>query len=459
MGVFRNIDQGEIAWLVYTAGQGETVDSYTKGMLQHNAMEGVLVPSIFQRDEILEVKYNVTGYRSLREFCLEPLTVTDFHEILQSIVTIVQTAEGDYMIDSGNFCFEPEHIYIQPETKKAVMICLPLLNVSSGTGFAEFIRDFLIGSRFSEKEDLSYVAKFINLINSEEVTIQTIGKQLDQLSPGKAKTGEERTSRETRNRPKQEQKQEPAPEVHPSYPTPVSTMPSVGVPGGNEEVSAEKTKKGLFGFGKTASVADKKTKTEKVSLSKKKEAGGSLPSGIAGMPIPGQMPSSAAPVSGMNIPGVMPGTPADAKPLEKKNSKFSLHLGKKEKTEKKDDTKAFSAAIPGMDAGGSDATGSVSSTGFLVRESNGARFMLTKPVMHIGKKRDYADIYVDGNRTVSSAHADVIYRDGQHYLRDTNSLNHSFVNGVQVDPGEEMVLQDGDTVRLANENFTYRVGK
>ncbi|MFR1949967.1 MAG: FHA domain-containing protein [Roseburia hominis] len=38
---------------------------------------------------------------------------------------------------------------------------------------------------------------------------------------------------------------------------------------------------------------------------------------------------------------------------------------------------------------------------------------------------------------------------------DTNSTNHTYVNGVMIRSNEEVVLSEGDKIRLANEEFVF----
>ena len=61
------------------------------------------------------------------------------------------------------------------------------------------------------------------------------------------------------------------------------------------------------------------------------------------------------------------------------------------------------------------------------------------------------------NAAVSRSHADLIKRDDGYYLQDNNSLNHSFVNGVQVQAQSPQLLREGDLIMLANEEFVYKM--
>ena len=46
-------------------------------------------------------------------------------------------------------------------------------------------------------------------------------------------------------------------------------------------------------------------------------------------------------------------------------------------------------------------------------------------------------------------------REGRCFILDTNSTNHTYVNGVMIRSNEEVVLSEGDKIRLANEEFVF----
>ena len=44
----------------------------------------------------------------------------------------------------------------------------------------------------------------------------------------------------------------------------------------------------------------------------------------------------------------------------------------------------------------------------------------------------------------------------EYYILDTNSTNHTFINGTMIGSNSEMKLTSGDKVRLANEEFEFK---
>jgi hypothetical protein len=95
--------------------------------------------------------------------------------------------------------------------------------------------------------------------------------------------------------------------------------------------------------------------------------------------------------------------------------------------------------------------------GILIRVKTSERIPLNKPVFRIGKERSYVDYFVGDNTAVSRSHADIITRDGQFFIVDTNSTNHTYVNGKMIQSNNETLLSNGDKIRLANEDFEFRL--
>lgn len=80
---------------------------------------------------------------------------------------------------------------------------------------------------------------------------------------------------------------------------------------------------------------------------------------------------------------------------------------------------------------------------------------INKPVFRLGKERSYSDYFVSNNNAVSRSHADIVTRNGCHYIIDLNSKNKTYINNQAIPVQVEIELHDGDTVRLGNEEFIF----
>jgi len=96
-------------------------------------------------------------------------------------------------------------------------------------------------------------------------------------------------------------------------------------------------------------------------------------------------------------------------------------------------------------------------TPYLIRLKNNEKILLNKPVFRIGKEKSYVDYFIGDNTAISRSHANIVTREGEYMLIDTNSTNHTFVNGTMIPSNTATNISHGDKIRLANEEFEFRL--
>lgn len=99
----------------------------------------------------------------------------------------------------------------------------------------------------------------------------------------------------------------------------------------------------------------------------------------------------------------------------------------------------------------------VKATPHLIRAKNSEKININKPVFRIGKEKSYVDYFIADNTAISRSHANIVEKDGAYYAVDTNSTNHTYVNEVMIQSNVEVKLEHGAKLRLANENFEFRL--
>jgi pSer/pThr/pTyr-binding forkhead associated (FHA) protein len=82
---------------------------------------------------------------------------------------------------------------------------------------------------------------------------------------------------------------------------------------------------------------------------------------------------------------------------------------------------------------------------------------INKPVFRVGKERSYVDYFVNNNNAVSRSHADIITRGKNCFVMDLNSKNGTYINNQPIPAQMERQLKNGDTLRLGNEEFIFRI--
>ncbi|MCR4614919.1 MAG: DUF6382 domain-containing protein [Clostridiales bacterium] len=92
---------------------------------------------------------------------------------------------------------------------------------------------------------------------------------------------------------------------------------------------------------------------------------------------------------------------------------------------------------------------------YLIRIRTGEKISINKPVFRIGKERSYVDYFILDNTAISRSHANIISSANEYFIEDTNSTNHTFVNGKMINANEKFKLSNGDSIKLANEDFCF----
>lgn len=93
---------------------------------------------------------------------------------------------------------------------------------------------------------------------------------------------------------------------------------------------------------------------------------------------------------------------------------------------------------------------------YLVRIKTNELVPILKTEFMVGKSPD-ADYQITDNRKISRRHATFRISNGECYIRDNNSTNHTFVNGKLIQPEFEIQLCHDDYIRLGDEEFKYWV--
>lgn len=96
-------------------------------------------------------------------------------------------------------------------------------------------------------------------------------------------------------------------------------------------------------------------------------------------------------------------------------------------------------------------------TPYLIRYKNNERILISGPVFKIGKERSQVNYFIGDNTAISRIHAKIVVNNGSYFVVDANSTNHTFVNGTMIQPNNEIAIVNGDIIKLANEDFEFKL--
>jgi hypothetical protein len=94
---------------------------------------------------------------------------------------------------------------------------------------------------------------------------------------------------------------------------------------------------------------------------------------------------------------------------------------------------------------------------YLIRVNTEERIMITKQTFKLGKASMGVDYSIAGNGAISRVHAIITGKDGEYFIKDNKSTNHTFVNGKSIEEGESIKLTDNCKIVLGDEEFVFKV--
>ena len=93
----------------------------------------------------------------------------------------------------------------------------------------------------------------------------------------------------------------------------------------------------------------------------------------------------------------------------------------------------------------------------LIRLNTQEKININQPVFRIGRERSFVDYVVSNNTSISRSHANIISRNGEYFVMDTNSANHTYVDGNMIQSNAEVRIMHGTKIKLANEDFEFKL--
>lgn len=89
---------------------------------------------------------------------------------------------------------------------------------------------------------------------------------------------------------------------------------------------------------------------------------------------------------------------------------------------------------------------------YFLELKNGIKVEINRKVFRVGRNREFNDYYLL-NKKVSSKHAEFVIKNGKIYVKDLNSTNGIFLDGIKIPQGAEVEIKIGQKIVLANEEL------
>jgi len=459
MGSFTGLnDNNEL--FVYELSADEELDSFIYNMLEKNDIQGLLEVSFSQFDETRKLNYKTEGYTKLDK---SVLTEFDRDSAMKLICDIAGAGEDadEYMLRASSIVWDEEYLFADKASKKVKLVCLPIKNDPYEKNVKDFFKELLVclkldnaeaegypekvweylgrGSRFSFAEFMKIAEEYLNgntelLVKEKKgaaapVPVSSVVPQkIDLSSAPKPANAAKPSADPGMNRPAmggfgKPQKTFGKDGAFGTQGVGLNHMPPKPAQPAQPVKDEKEEKKGLFGklFGSKKNDKEQPVKAE------------SQPSGI---------PTLAPRSKNDNKQSVRNSEPV--KPVKSKEDYIAAPNRSGSLSSKHEETDI----VTGVNA-------ATPAAAYLVHIRTGMRIVISKPNFTIGKEKGMVDYCVTDNNTVSRKHARIFWNGSEYCVEDTNSKNHTYVNGDMLSSNVPRKLENGARIRCSNEEFSF----
>lgn len=503
-------NQGTNTYLVYEIGVNDELDTMSLGMLTNNSIPGFAAASFTQMDTTKYIKYNVSAKVSVAQLFSGAVNKKRLVGVFSGIVDAMLSAE-DYMLDTNNLLLDLDYIFADVSTCETVVVCLPVMNGEhKNPELGMFFKNIIFNTQFDQTENCDHVAQILNYLNSNPVLsladfkelLEKIGKSNE---PAKVVQPKPAVSEPARVATTVAAPQQPVvPPVAPTNGTGGQAQPAVRPKHENLQFGSNYTSAGQpvapgkidkSNLPKAPQVQEEKPMSmfyllqhyskENAAIykaqqeaKKAKKSGAAAPvtqpaqpkvapkQANAAFAIPGKQesvsPAFAVPGQPQGVaPAQKPAQPAvrvDAQPAVPKQVAAPVY---QQPVSANRPINFGETTVLGGSIGETTVLGAAAEPNrvdpHLIRVKNNEKIPLNKPVFRIGKERSYVDYFISDNTAISRSHANIVNHNGEFFVVDTNSTNHTYVNGGMIPSNVETKLSHGTKIRLANEDFEFRL--
>lgn len=342
---------------------------------------------------------------SLDERLKKPIVKYDFLFIMEQIVYIFQKLK-DNSLAASSVVLDLRHVFINETTKEVLFIYLPLEQAAQETDIFAFMESIIYSAISAQEEDMDYISRFVYFIKSLNVyegeKIERFISSEDKTVVSTIKRHDARKSSSVTGKPAAHNDRYDSGKTEATGPLE------------HEEAT------GLLKHEKATGLLDHE---EATGLLKHEKATGLLDHEVA---------------TGLLNHGKATGL------LD--HEEATGLLDQEEVTGLLDREEATTLLQEEVDRNVS-----------LCRLRTYEVILINKSVFRIGKESRYVDYVVRDNDKVSRSHADIITRGNRYFIMDLNSTNGTYINGRQIPARQEVEIFSGDCLKLANEEFEFRI--
>lgn len=175
----RNI--GSEKYLSYILNDDCEFDEELLDYLEENKIPE-LIDIIYEEDDENDyLTYNVTGRTTVDALLSNTVNAEKILGIVRGVASgIVNLC--DLGIPASYVILHKGFTYVNPVTYDVGMLCVPVeADANINAEFRTFVKDILTSVKYDDSEDCNYVARLLNLLNTDKFTVRNFYSQLTEL--------------------------------------------------------------------------------------------------------------------------------------------------------------------------------------------------------------------------------------------------------------------------------------
>lgn len=175
----RNI--GSEKYLSYILNDDCEFDEELLDYLEENKIPE-LIDIIYEEDDENDyLTYNVTGRTTVDALLSNTVNAEKILGIVRGVASGIVNLR-DLGIPASYVILHKGFTYVNPVTYDVGMLCVPVeADANINAEFRTFVKDILTSVKYDDSEDCNYVARLLNLLNTDKFTVRNFYSQLAEL--------------------------------------------------------------------------------------------------------------------------------------------------------------------------------------------------------------------------------------------------------------------------------------
>ena len=175
----RNI--GSEKYLSYILNDECEFDEELLDYLEENKIPE-LIDIIYEEDDENDyLTYNVTGRTTVDALLSNTVNAEKILGIVRGVASGIVNLR-DLGIPASYVILHKGFTYVNPVTYDVGMLCVPVeADANINAEFRTFVKDILTSVKYDDSEDCNYVARLLNLLNTDKFTVRNFYSQLTEL--------------------------------------------------------------------------------------------------------------------------------------------------------------------------------------------------------------------------------------------------------------------------------------